>query len=165
MHENFTRMYNERVFKYSYIFYHMFMYYQPDRIPFPLQKLDTKCRPKSIIFWTPLFHNFESPYTYLDFIDSFDRLMMTMLKGSPPPKVSGEIKMVLQFSKQSKVGDWYLYQNHTEIRIYGCELAQYKLPKYIPMRLFSREYSRKTRNYDEIKFVSAMKISQFKLKN
>ena len=136
-------MNNERVFKYSSVLYHMFLYYQPDRFPFPLQKLDTKGQPRSVIFWTPLFHKFQSPYTYSDFIDSFVHPVMTMLSGSPPPTVSPEIKRVLQLSKQSKVGDWYLYQNHTEIRIYGCQLAPYKLPKYLPMRSFSLEYYRK----------------------
>ena len=89
---------------------------------------------------------------------------MTMLKGSPPPRISLEIKRVLQLSKQSKVGDWYLHQKHTEIRIYGCQLAPYKLPKYLSMRLFSLEYYRQIMNSDEINFVSAKKISQFKVK-
>jgi len=96
--------------------------------------------PRSVIFWTPLFHKYSSPYTYTDFIDSFVHPVMTMLTRNPPPRISQEIKIFLQLSKQSKVGDWYLYQNHTEIRIYGCQLAPYKLPKYLPMRLFALEY-------------------------
>ena len=28
MHEQFTRMGNERVFKYSFVLYHLFLYYQ-----------------------------------------------------------------------------------------------------------------------------------------
>jgi len=63
------------------------------------------------------------------------------------------------------VGDWYIYQNHTEIRIYGCHLAPYKLPKYLPMRLFALEYYRKIMDSDEIDFVSTKKRSQFKVKN
>jgi len=88
-----------------------------------------------------------------------------MLKGSPPPRISLETKRVLQLSKQSKVGDRYLYQNHTEIRIYGCQLAPYKLPKYLPMRLFALEYYRQIMKSDEINFVLTNKISQFKVKN
>lgn len=42
MHEQFTRMHNERAFKYSPVLYHMFLYYQPNKFPFSLQKLDTK---------------------------------------------------------------------------------------------------------------------------
>jgi len=65
-----------------------------------------------------------------------------MLTGNPPPRSSPETKRVLQLLKQTKVGDWYLYQNHKETRIYGCVLAPYKLPRYLPMRLFALEYYR-----------------------
>ena len=64
MHEQFIRMSNERVFKYSSVLYHMCLYYQADKFPFTLQKLDTKGQPRSASFWTPLFHKFGSPYTY-----------------------------------------------------------------------------------------------------
>lgn len=142
----------------------MFFYYLSDRFPFTLQYLDTRGQPRSVIFWTPLFHKYSSPYTYTYFIDSFFHPVMTMLIGSPTPKISQDIKRVLQLSKQSKVGDWYLYQNHTEIRIYGCQLAPYKLPKYLPMRLFALEYYRKIMNFDEVNFVSAKKRTQFRVK-
>ena len=42
MHEQFTRMGNEMVFNYSSVLYHMFLYYQSEKFPFTLQKLDTK---------------------------------------------------------------------------------------------------------------------------
>lgn len=95
MHEQFTRMNNERVFKYSFVIYHMFLYYQSDRFPFTLHKLDTRGQPRSVIFWTPLFHKYSSPYTYIEFIDLFVHLDMTMLIGSPPPRISQDIKRVL----------------------------------------------------------------------
>ena len=60
-------------------------------------------------------------------------------------------------AKNSKVGDWYLYQNHTEIRIYGYELAPYKFPKYLPMRIFSLEYFRQIISSDEIHFIDYRK--------
>jgi len=55
----------------------MFLYYQSDIFPFTLQKLDTIGQPRSVIFWTPLFHKYSSPYTYTDFIDSSVHLVMT----------------------------------------------------------------------------------------
>lgn len=42
MHKEFTRMGNERVLKYSFVLYHLFLYYESDNFPFTLQKLDTK---------------------------------------------------------------------------------------------------------------------------
>jgi len=63
------------------------------------------------------------------------------------------------------VGDWYLYKNHIEIRIYGCLLAPYKLPRYLPMRLFALEYYRQIINADEVNFVNAKKKAYFKVKD
>jgi len=88
-----------------------------------------------------------------------------MLTGNPPPRISPEIKRVLQLSKQSKVGDWYLYQNHTETKIYGCMLAPYKLPRYLPMRLIALEYYRKIINVDEVNFVNGKKKANFNIKD
>jgi len=58
-----------------------------------------------------------------------------------------------------------LYQNHIEIRIYGCELPPYKFPRYLPMRLFSLDYYRQTINSDEVHFVKAKKKAQLRLKD
>ena len=57
-----------------------------------------------------------------------------------------------------------MYQNHTEIRIYGCELPPYKLPKYLPMRLFALEYYRQIINSDEVHFVRTKKNAQLRIK-
>ena len=105
MHDQFLRMSNEIVFKYSSVLYHLFLYYQVDKFPFTIQKLDTKGHPRSVIFWTPLIHNYHSPYPYTDFIDPFVHPVVTMLVGSPPPRISSHIRRILQLSKQHKVGD------------------------------------------------------------
>jgi hypothetical protein len=60
--------------------------------------------------------------------------------------------------------NWYLYQNHTEIKVYGCELAPYKLPKYLPVRIFTLEYIRQMINSDNIHFVSLKKKQQLRIK-
>jgi len=65
---------------------------------------------------------------------------------------------------QATIGDWYCDQNYTEIRVYGCELPPYKLPKYLPIIIFALEYIRQRFNVDEVHFVAAKKKSQFKLK-
>ena len=154
------------MFKYSSVFYHLFLYYQTNKFPFSVQKLDTRGNPRSVIFWTSLFHRYSSyPYPYTDFINLFVHLVTTMLLGSPPPRISADINRVLQLSKQYKVGDWYLYHNHTEIRIYGCDLPPYKLPRYLPMRLFALEYCRKMINSNEIHFVKTKKKAQLRIKD
>lgn len=95
MHEQFLRMSNERVFKYSSILYHLFLYYQADKFPFTLQNLDTKGHPKSVVFWTPLIRKHDSPYMYTDFIDIFVHPIVTMLLGTCPPRISLDIRWIL----------------------------------------------------------------------
>jgi len=95
MHEQLMRLPTERVFKYSSVLYHMFLYFQVDKFPLTLQKMDTKGQPRSVIFWTPLTHQYSSPYSYNEFIDSFVHPVMTILSGTPPPRISFEIKRVL----------------------------------------------------------------------
>jgi hypothetical protein len=90
--------------------------------------------------------------------------MVSMLSGRPEPRINEEIQRILHLSDLAKTGDWYLYQNHTEIRVYGCELAPYKLPKYLPVRIFSLEYIRKMINSDDIHFVSLKKKQQLRIK-
>jgi hypothetical protein len=70
----------------------------------------------------------------------------------------------LHLSDNTKTGDWYLYQNHTKIKVYGCELAPYKLPKYLPVRIFALEYIRQIMNSDDIHFVSLNKKQQLRIK-
>jgi len=65
---------------------------------------------------------------------------------------------------QATIGYWYCYQNYTEIRVYGCELPPYKVPKYLPIRIFALEYVRQRLHVDEVHFVAAKKKSQFKMK-
>jgi hypothetical protein len=87
-----------------------------------------------------------------------------MLSGVPEPRVNDEVRRVLHLSENTKTGDWYLYKNHSEIRVYGCELAPFKLPKYMPVRIFSLEYIRQIMNSDDIHFVSLKKKQQLRLK-
>ena len=51
------------------------------------------------------------------------RPTISLLDKAEPPRVNEEIKRILQLSEKYKVGDWYLYKNHTEIRVYGEILA------------------------------------------
>jgi hypothetical protein len=48
--------------------------------------------------------------------------------------------------------------------VYGCDFSPYKLPKYLPMRIFALDYIRKMINSDEIHFVAAKKKSQIRIK-
>jgi hypothetical protein len=87
-----------------------------------------------------------------------------MLSGRPDPRINEEIHRILHLSDLAKMGDWYLYQDHTEIRVYGCELDPYKLPKYILTKIFSLEYIRQMINLDDIHLASLKKKKQLRIK-
>jgi len=166
IHDQFMRFENERVFKYSSVIYHLMIYFQSEHFPFYVKKLDAKGNPRSIIFWSAITHNSsDSPYSYNEFVDLFVHPATTLLTGVSPPRINNEIKKILQLSKHYKIGDWYLYKNYTEIRIYGCELCPFKLPKYVPMRLFALEYFRQMNNSDIIHFCNAKKKAQLRIKS
>ena len=90
---------------------------------------------------------------------------MSVRNSSTEPRINEEIKRILHLIDQEKTVEWYLYHNYTEIRAYGCELAPYMLPKYLPMRIFALEYIKKMLNYDEIHFLSVKNKSQFRIKS
>lgn len=46
IHDQFLRLDNEGVFKYTTFIYHLMLYYQLENIPFPVMKLDTRRKSK-----------------------------------------------------------------------------------------------------------------------
>ena len=79
------------------------------------------------------------------------------MSSTTVPRISDEVVKVLQLVYQATTGDWYLYQNYTEIRVYGCELPPYKLPNYLLVIIFALEYLRQRLNANEVHFVSEKK--------
>ena len=166
IHEKFMNLERERVFKYASYIYHLLLYNQPDSFPVFLKKLDAKGRRRSVVFWSSVCHHvYYSPYTYCEFIDLFIYPDSFLLVSSPLPRLTDEMQKILQLSKSYSIGDWYFYQDHTVIKIYGCELAPYRLPKYVPMRLFSLEYFWQFGNVDMIHFYGRSKKAQLKIRH
>jgi len=58
------------------------------------------------------------------------------------PRINEEVDIIIHLSYLAKTGDWYLYPNHSEIRVYGCEFPPYRLQKYLHVRIFALEYIR-----------------------
>jgi hypothetical protein len=88
-----------------------------------------------------------------------------MLSGRTKPRINEEVKIILHLLYLDKIRDWYLYQDHIEIRIYGCEFPPYKMPKYFPVRIFSLEYIKcQMENPYDIHFVAFKKKQKLKIK-
>ena len=122
-------------------------------------------QPLSVVFCTSLLRKEGSQHNYKYFSDLFIRPAMNLLHKLEQPRVSEEMKRILQLSEQSKVGDWYLYEKHTELRIFGTILFPFKLPKFLTIRVFALQYLRQILNVDVINFMASKKKTQFKLKN
>ena len=73
------------------------------------------------------------------------------------------MQKILRLSKEYSVGDLYFYQNHIVIKIYGYELTPCRLPKYVPMRLFTLEYYRKFNSVDLTHFCGVRKKAHLKI--
>jgi hypothetical protein len=142
IHEQFVNFDTEGMFRYSSILAYMFLYFQADKFNFSMQKMDADGKPQPVTAWTSLLRRNSAEYDFTAFIDQFYHPVVSMLSGMPEPRVNDEVRRVLHLSENAKTGDWYLYQNHSEIRVYGCELAPFKLPRYIPVRIFALEYIR-----------------------
>jgi hypothetical protein len=164
MHEKLFKFPTEGMFRYSSILAYMFMFFQEDKFLFPMQKLDQDDKPQPVTSWTSLLRKNSTEFNFKQFIEQFYHPVVSMLSGRQEPRINEEIQRILHLSDLAKTGDWYLYQNHMEIRIYGCELAPYKLPRYVPVRIFALEYIRKMINSDDIHFVALKKKQQLRIK-
>jgi hypothetical protein len=164
IHEQFINFTTEGMFRYSSILAYLFVFFQADKFSFSMQKMDEDGRPQAVTTWTSLLRHNSTEFSFKQFIEQFYHPVVSMLSGRPEPRINDEVQRILHLSDHTKTGDWYLYQNHTEIRVYGCELAPYKLPKYLPVRIFSLEYIRQMINSDDIHFVSLKKKQQLRIK-
>jgi len=96
IHEQFMSLNREGVFKYTTYIYHLFLYYQTYSFQFPVKKLDAKGERRSIIFWTPVFHEvYKYPYTYCEFIYLFIYLVSCLLMASSPTRLTAEMQKIL----------------------------------------------------------------------
>ena len=82
--------------------------------------------------WVVCLREDQRDFTYKTFIEMFFHPTMSLLSDTTEPRINEEMKRIMQLADQARIGDWYLYQNYIELRIYGCELAPYKLPKFPP---------------------------------
>jgi hypothetical protein len=157
MHEKMFKFPTEGMFRYSSILAYMFMFYQLDKFSFLMKKMDQEGKPQAITSSTSLLIRNSIEFSFKQFIEFLYHPVANLLSDRPKPRINEEIQRVLHLSNLSKTGDWFLYQNHTDIRVYGCELSPYKLTKYLPVRIFALEYIHQMINSYDIHFVSLKK--------
>ena len=65
-----------------------------------------------------------------------------ILNGVSPPCFLPKAQEFLQLGTNCKFGDWYVYEDYLEIRLYGVRVEPYRLPTFVPMKLFALEFIR-----------------------
>ena len=78
------------------------------------------------------------------------------------PEVLPEMKETLHFSLERRIGDWFLYEYGTMIRLYEFFHQPYILPSFLTMRIFSRELIRKQLIVEYDHFPNFKKTSEIK---
>ena len=76
-----------------------------------------------------------------------------------PPKVFPEMRKILQLSHSKMIGDWFLTEFGTIIRLYGFVHQPYILPTFLTARVFSLELIRQILTVEEEHFLNYKKSS------
>ena len=50
----------------------------------------------------------------------------SIILDAPSPRVFPEMKSWLQARKSQSTGDWFLFDDYTEIQVYGVEVSPYR---------------------------------------
>ena len=72
------------------------------------------------------------------------------------------MKEILQFSLERKIGDWFLSEHGTMIRVYGFIHQPYILPTFLIIRVFALELIRQRLIVEYEHFLSYKKPSEIK---
>jgi hypothetical protein len=81
IHEQLFNFSTEGMFRYSTILAYMFIFFQSDKFPFFLQKLDQDDNPQPVTSWTSLLRKNSSEFSFKQFIDQFYHPVVSMLSG------------------------------------------------------------------------------------
>jgi hypothetical protein len=125
---------------------------------------DEAGNPALVIHWTSLIRKKHLNVGFSKYIDQFMSKAYQIIYNEVPPRIIPECNKLLQLSPDKRVGDWYLFENYTETRVYGSELRPFLLSTFLTPRIFSLEFIRQRLNYDEIHFLSRKYKASFKLK-
>lgn len=86
-----------------------------------------------------------------------------VLFDSLSPRISIELKTHLQLSLDTRIGYWYLFENHTILRVYGFEEEPFLLPAFLTPNIYALEYIKKRFASDHEHFAKYHKTITFKL--
>jgi hypothetical protein len=84
------------------------------------------------------------------------------MHNTTPPRMFPEFKRMIQLRKDTILGDWYLDEDQTVIRLYVFEEEPYKSLAFLTPMIFSLEYIRQRLHYDHLHFSHHRQAITFK---
>jgi hypothetical protein len=97
---------------------------------------DKSGNPLSVIHWTPVVRLKLQNVGFIDYVNYFMSIAYTLFHEENPPRIFPGVKSLLHESSETNLGDWYLFEDYTEIRMYGSEVKPFKFPSFLTMRVF-----------------------------
>lgn len=131
------------LFRYPFVLVYMLLYVHVDKFGnMGLNTWDSKNEIKSMIEWTSIVRKKENKEGFPYYLSSFMTTVYTIFNNQQPLRILPKAKELLPLSKETKVGNWYIFKVYTKIRFYGAEVPPYHLPIFFPMTIFSLEFIR-----------------------
>ena len=118
---------------------------------------------KPTIDWCPKLRYSVQNENLFWYINQFLPLLYTLRHDITPPRVIPEMVQELQETPELATGDWFLYEDHTVIRVYGFSGRPYKLPAFLTLRIFALEYIRQKLACDEQHFIDRKLPKTFRI--
>ena len=87
--------------------------------------------------WNPLFVRKTSNSNLKEFTNKVMNIAYNIIHGVDLRKITKEGREWLQFTPETRVGVWFLFKDHTIIRVYGFEGKAYKLSAFLKVRIIA----------------------------
>lgn len=94
-----------------------------------------------VVDWLPLVRRDPQNAGFIVYIYGLMKIIYFFIHGDSHPRIMPDYKSLLQIIPKSSVGDWFIFEGHTLIIIYGFEGEPYLLPTFT-LRIFALEYIR-----------------------
>ena len=114
-----------KTFRFQYYLLKMFLSFNEDNLQLPEMVLTE-----------------EMSKDYTKFMNFFMSEIYNAIFQKRLPRVLPERRTILQFSTDSRISDWFLFENGTVIRLYGFTHPPYMFPSFLTPRVFSMEFIR-----------------------
>lgn len=153
-----------KTFRYQAYLIHLFLYQQfsfMGHLHLEMVGADHQVRPA--MDWCPRIRSTPENEDLWWYINNFLPLLFTLIHDGPPPRVIPEMDHELQCTPQLATGDWFLYEDHTIIRVYGFEGTPFKLPAFITPRILALEFLRQKLACDDLHFSDGRLAKTFRI--